>query len=434
MARVERIRRAAVDVVEGCDGMLQDGRLTFERSVETFAKIIVVGIGGGGGNAVNCMIDSGIEGADYVVINTDKQDLAESNADTKIQIGDKVTGGLGSGGNPEKGQASAEENIQEIENAIKDADMVFITAGMGGGTGTGAAPIVAKVSKDLGILTVGVVTKPFSFEGKKRRDNAELGINYLKKYVDSLVIVPNDKLLLIADAKTPIVDVLVMADEVLKQAIQGITDIISKAGLISRDFADVQTVMSNKGVAHIGIGRAKGENKVSEAVKGAIESPLLETSITGAKAVLLYISGGYDLSMLEVNAAAEQIEQAVDRDAIVIFGTSVYEELTDEMVVTVIATGFEERPGEQLEPMNLTRPGPGGGNAPNGDKIAAGNDADHAGTKSGPGLMFTDFDDEPDRFGFTAEKEPQQESLLSDDDTEGGGANDFTVPDFLKKD
>jgi cell division protein FtsZ len=367
-----------------------------------------------------------------VVVNTDKQDLAGSNADTKIQIGEKVTGGLGSGGNPEKGQAAAEESMQEIENAIKGADMVFITAGMGGGTGTGAAPIVAKISKDLGILTVGVVTKPFSFEGKKRRDHAELGINYLKKYVDSLVIVPNDKILLICDKNTTVEEALMMSNEVLKQAVQGITDIISKAGLISRDFADVRTVMSNKGVAHIGIGRAKGEGKVSEAVKGAIESPLLETSIAGAKAAILYISGGYDLGMLEVNEAADQIEQAVDREAIVIFGTSVYEDLADEMIVTVIATGFEERPGEQLEPMNPAKPARNGA-AAEGNQEADGEAESGAGTTATPGLSFTDYDDEGDGFGFEAEKEPRQESFLPDADT-GGSDNDFAVPDFLRKD
>ncbi|MDR1029110.1 MAG: cell division protein FtsZ [Clostridiales Family XIII bacterium] len=411
--------------------MLQDGRLTFERVGETFAKIIVVGIGGGGGNAVNRMIESELSGVEYVVVNTDKQDLAGSNADTKIQIGDKLTGGLGTGGNPEKGQASAEENIQDIENAVKDADMVFITAGMGGGTGTGAAPIVAKVSRDLGILTVGVVTKPFSFEGKKRRDNAELGINYLQKYVDSLVIVPNDKLLLISDKSTTVEDALMMANEVLKQAVQGITDIISTSGLINRDFADVRSVMSNRGVAHIGIGRAEGENKVSEAVQGAIESPLLETSITGAKAVILYISGGYDLGMLEVNEAADQIEQAVDREAIVIFGTSVYESLADEMVVTVIATGFEERPGEQLEPLIGNHPGAANAGARDG-----GNDENRGEgaeeERNAPNLMFTDFDEDGDRFGFDAEREPRQESLLSEDIADDD--NDFTVPDFLKKD
>ncbi|MDR1953263.1 MAG: cell division protein FtsZ [Clostridiales Family XIII bacterium] len=407
--------------------------MTFERSDETFAKIIVVGIGGGGGNAVNRMIDSELAGVDYVVVNTDKQDLASSNADTKIQIGDKVTGGLGAGGNPEKGQASAEENLQEIENAIKGADMVFITTGMGGGTGTGAAPIVAKVSRDLGILTVGIVTKPFSFEGKKRRDNAELGINYLKKYVDSLVIVPNDKLLLIADKSTTVEEALMMANEVLKQAVRGITDIISRAGLINRDFADVRTVMSNRGIAHIGIGRSKGEGKVVEAVQGAIESPLLETSITGAKAVILYVSGGYDLGMLEVNEAADQIEQAVDKDAIVIFGTSVYEELADEMVVTVIATGFEERPGEQLEPLRM-QSGLKIDDMLSDTKVEESTATDNVEKKDGPGLMFTDFDTDGDRFGFDAEKEPKQESLLSDADIDGGGINDFAVPDFLKKD
>ncbi|MDR2156801.1 MAG: cell division protein FtsZ, partial [Clostridiales Family XIII bacterium] len=389
---------------------------------------------GGGGNAVNRMIESELTGVEYVAVNTDKQDLAESNADTKIQIGEKVTCGLGSGGNPEKGQASAEENMQDIETAVKGADMVFITAGMGGGTGTGAAPVIAKISKDLGILTVGVVTKPFSFEGKKRRDNAELGINYMRKHVDSLVIVPNDKILLISDKNTTVADALMMSNEVLKQAVQGITDIISKSGLINRDFADVRTVMSDKGIAHIGIGKAKGEGKVSEAVRGAIESPLLETSIAGAKAVILYVSGGYDLGMLEVNEAADQIEQAVDREAIVIFGTSVHEDLADEMIVTVIATGFEERPGEQLEPIYPVKPSAVSVGAPAGKSESGSNPENGAGVKGAPGLRFTDFADDEDRFGFTAEREPQQETIFPDGEVEGGGDNDFAVPEFLKKD
>ncbi|WP_130864315.1 cell division protein FtsZ [Bacilliculturomica massiliensis] len=317
--------------------------LQFEVSEEKNAQIKVIGIGGGGSNAVNRMIETGLKGVTFMAINTDKQALAGSRAETKIQIGEKLTKGLGAGANPEVGQKAAEENIDDLEKFIAGADMVFITAGMGGGTGTGAAPIVAKAAKDQGILTVGVVTRPFKFEGKKRREHAELGIKFLKKYVDSLVVVPNDKLLEIADKNTTMVQAFSMADEVLKQGVQGISDLIAEAGLINLDFADVKTVMSDRGIAHMGVGRGAGEDRVAAAVKDAIESPLLETSISGAKAILLNIMGGYDLGMLEVNEAADQIEQAADKDAIVIFGASVKEELKDEIIITVIATGFEDR-------------------------------------------------------------------------------------------
>jgi len=317
--------------------------LQFEVSEEKNAQIKVIGIGGGGSNAVNRMIETGLKGVTFMAINTDKQALAGSRAETKIQIGEKLTKGLGAGANPEVGQKAAEENIDDLEKFIAGADMVFITAGMGGGTGTGAAPIVAKAAKDQGILTVGVVTRPFKFEGKKRREHAELGIKFLKKYVDSLVVVPNDKLLEIADKNTTMVQAFSMADEVLKQGVQGISDLIAEAGLINLDFADVKTVMSDRGIAHMGVGRGAGEDRVAIAVKDAIESPLLETSISGAKAILLNIMGGYDLGMLEVNEAADQIEQAADKDAIVIFGASVKEELKDEIIITVIATGFEDR-------------------------------------------------------------------------------------------
>ncbi|MDR3072459.1 MAG: cell division protein FtsZ [Clostridiales Family XIII bacterium] len=412
--------------------MFQDGMLKFERTEDRAAKIIVVGIGGGGGNAVNRMIDAELKGVEYIAINTDVQDLSASKADIKIQIGDKVTGGLGSGGNPEKGQLSAEESIQEIEAAIKDADMVFITAGMGGGTGTGAAPIVAKLSRDLGILTVGIVTKPFSFEGKKRRDNAELGVSYLKKFVDSLVVVPNDKLLLIASKDTTIDQALLMANEVLKQGVQAITDIISKAGLINRDFADVKTVMSNRGIAHIGIGHGFGDNCVSQAVKGAIESPLLETSIAGAKAVLLNITGGKSLTMLNVSEAADQIEQAADRDAIVIFGTSILEDTDgdDEMIVTVIATGFEEKtiPTAEVTPESVKMAIE---SAHRKEPVAQ---APQAPVQSNyAATSFTDFEEQDD-FGFEDFSEPIQESLLPEDDYDSDGGLDFSVPDFLKRD
>lgn len=324
--------------------------LHFEVNEQNAAQIKVIGVGGGGSNAVNRMIDAGLNGVSFIAINTDKQALAGSKAETKLQIGEKLTKGLGAGANPEIGQKAAEENIEDITKFIAGSDMVFITAGMGGGTGTGAAPIIAKAAKDLGVLTVGVVTKPFTFEGKKRKDHAELGIKFLKKYVDSLVVVPNDRLLQIAEKNTSMLEAFMMADEVLKQGVQGISDLIAEAGLINLDFADVKTVMSDRGIAHMGVGRGRGETRVQDAVKAAIESPLLETSINGAKAILLNIMGGYDLGMLEVNEAADQIEKAADKDAIVIFGASVKEDMKDEIVITVIATGFEDRPADILSP------------------------------------------------------------------------------------
>jgi cell division protein FtsZ len=324
--------------------------LHFEVNDQSTAQIKVIGVGGGGSNAVNRMIDAGLNGVSFMAINTDKQALSGSKAETKLQIGEKLTKGLGAGANPEVGQKAAEENIEDLTKFIAGSDMVFITAGMGGGTGTGAAPIIAKAAKDLGVLTVGVVTKPFTFEGKKRKDHADLGIKFLKKYVDSLVVVPNDKLLQVAEKNTSMLEAFSMADEVLKQGVQGISDLIAEAGLINLDFADVKTVMSDRGIAHMGVGRGVGESRVSDAVKAAIESPLLETSINGAKAILLNIMGGYDLGMLEVNEAADQIEKAADRDAIVIFGASVKEEMHDEIIITVIATGFEDRPVDILSP------------------------------------------------------------------------------------
>jgi cell division protein FtsZ len=419
--------------------MATDGILKFEKNDVSFAKIIVVGIGGGGGNAVNRMIESNIEGVDFIVINTDKQDLENSMADVKIQVGERVTGGLGAGGNPEKGQASAEENIEEIENALKGADMVFITAGMGGGTGTGAAPVIAKISKDLGILTVAIVTKPFSFEGKKRRDNAELGISYLRNYVDSLVVIPNDKLLLISDAQTSVESALLMANDVLKQGVQAITDIIVKEGLINRDFADVRTVMNNRGIAHIGVGYGNGEGRVADAVRGAIESPLLETSINGAKAVLLNISGGYELGMLEVNEAADQIEQAVDSDAIVIIGIYVYEELGNDMKVTVIATGFDED-----DPGSSARQKPAAKDASRRSDEADDDSRDNSFTdspsKSGrrgfSGTMFESDDDKNFEFEPEKEEEPEAEKPAAPEKDMFGvtGPNDFDIPDFFNKD
>ena len=316
--------------------------LQFEVNVEDNAQIKVVGVGGGGGNAVNRMIEAGLKGVSYIVVNTDKQALNRSVAETKVQIGEKLTRGLGAGANPETGMKAAEENLEEITKYFDGVDMVFITAGMGGGTGTGAAPVIAKAAKESGIRTVGVVTKPFTFEGKRRRDHAELGIEYLKKYVDSLVVVPNDKLLQISEKNTTMQEAFSMADDVLRQGVQGITDLIAESGVINLDFADVKTVMSDRGIAHMGVGVGKGENRVIDAVKEAIGSPLLETSIDGAKAILLNIMGGYDLGMLEANEAADLIEKAAARDANIIFGASIKEDLEDEIRITVIATGFDD--------------------------------------------------------------------------------------------
>ena len=314
--------------------------LQFEVNVEDNAQIKVVGVGGGGGNAVNRMIEAGLKGVSYIVVNTDKQALNSSVAETKVQIGEKLTRGLGAGANPEIGMKAAEENLDEITKHFDGVDMVFITAGMGGGTGTGAAPVIARAAKEQGILTVGVVTKPFTFEGKRRRDHAELGIEYLKQYVDSLVVVPNDRLLQISEKNTTMKEAFSMADDVLRQGVQGITDLIAESGVINLDFADVKTVMSNRGIAHMGVGVGRGENRVIDAVKEAIGSPLLETSIDGAKAILLDIMGGYDLGMLEANEAADLIEKAAARDANIIFGASIKEDLEDEIRITVIATGF----------------------------------------------------------------------------------------------
>ena len=307
-----------------------------------FARIKVVGVGGGGNNAVNRMIDAGIQGIEFIAINTDSQVLMASQASTKIQIGEKLTKGLGAGANPEIGKKAAEESADEIAQAIKDADMVFITAGMGGGTGTGAAPIVASISKEMGKLTVGIVTKPFVFEGRRRMKAADDGVEALKTSVDSLVIVPNDKLLQIVEKKTSMKEAFKIADEVLRQGIQSISDLIAVPGFMNLDFNDVKAVMSNAGIAHMGVGRASGDTKAEEAATQAINSPLLETSIDGASAVIINVTGGEDLGLFEVNSAAEMIQQAVDPDANIIVGAAIDETLKDEMIITVIATGFDK--------------------------------------------------------------------------------------------
>ena len=307
---------------------------------ESAAKIIVIGIGGAGNNAVNRMIDENISGVEFIGINTDKQALQLCKAPTTIQIGEKLTKGLGAGAKPEIGQKAAEESAEELTAAVKGADMVFVTCGMGGGTGTGAAPVIARLAKEQGILTVGVVTKPFRFEARTRMNNALAGIEHLKEAVDTLIVIPNDKLLEIVDRRTTMPEALKKADEILQQAVQGITDLINVPALINLDFADVQTVMTDKGIAHIGIGKAKGDDKALEAVKQAVSSPLLETTIEGASHVIINISG--DIGLIEANEAASYVQEMVGESANIIFGARYDDQAQDEAVITVIATGLEE--------------------------------------------------------------------------------------------
>ena len=304
------------------------------------AKILVIGVGGAGNNAVNRMVDENINGVDLIAINTDKQVLATSKAPTKIQIGEKLTKGLGAGAKPEVGAGAIEENREEITELVKDADMVFVTCGMGGGTGTGAAPVVAEISRNLGILTVGVVTKPFSFEGKPRMNNALAGINRLKENVDTLIVVPNDKLLQICDKRTTIPDALKKADEVLQQGVQGVTDLIQSPGIINLDFADIQSVMRDKGIAHIGIGKGSGEDKAVEAIKQAMDSPLLETTVSGATDIIINFAG--NIGMIEAYDAVNYLTEAAGENVNIIFGTVDNETLGDEVSITIIATGIEQ--------------------------------------------------------------------------------------------
>lgn len=316
--------------------------LEFEDGdLNQFAVIKVVGVGGGGSNAVNRMIAAGLRGVEFISVNTDAQALRLCQAEQKIQIGAKLTKGLGAGANPEIGKKAAEESREELAQRLQGADMVFVTAGMGGGTGTGAAPVVAQIAKEAGALTVGVVTRPFSFEGRKRANQAEAGIAELKTKVDTLIIIPNDRLLQVADKQTSILEAFRIADDVLRQGVQGISDLIAVPGLINLDFADVKTIMSDAGSALMGIGRATGERRAVEAAKMAISSPLLETSIEGARGVLLNITGGTNLGLLEVNEAAEIVAAAADPEANIIFGAVIDDSLKDEIRVTVIATGFE---------------------------------------------------------------------------------------------
>ena len=303
-------------------------------------KIKVIGIGGGGNNAVNRMINAGITSASFVAINTDQQALLMNKAENRIQIGEKLTRGLGAGADPEVGMKAAEESIQMIKEVLQDTDLVFITAGMGGGTGTGAAPVVASIAKEMGILTIAVVTKPFRFEGRKRMDNAEYGIKNLQNNVDTLVIIPNDKLLSIVPKNTPILEAFKTADDVLRQGIQGISDLIVTSSLINLDFADVKAIMKNRGLAHMGLGRGKGENRTIEAVRQAVQSPLLETTIEGATGIILNIKGGPDLTLDEVYQSADLVKEVVDPSCNIIFGSGIDVDMADEVEITVIATGF----------------------------------------------------------------------------------------------
>ena len=327
--------------------MVADGSLSFAIEVETYALIKVIGVGGGGNNAVNRMVTSNLRGVEFVAMNTDVQALYRAAAPVKIQLGEKLTRGLGAGGNPEIGRLAAEESREAIERVVKGADMVFVTAGMGGGTGTGAAPIIAECAREAGALTVGIVTKPFTFEGKHRAGQAESGVEALRAKVDTLIVIPNDRLLQIVERRTSMIEAFRIADDVLRQGVQSISDLVAIPGFINLDFADVRMVMQDTGSALMGVGVASGEGKATEAAKAAISSPLLETSIEGARGLLLNITGGEDLTLFEVEEAARIVTEAADEDANIIFGSAVDEEMKDEVRVTVIATGFGEKTKER---------------------------------------------------------------------------------------
>ena len=334
-----------------------------EPAIETFAQIKVIGVGGAGGAAINRMVEAGIENVQFIAINADAQALHHSKADIKIHIGKDVTRGLGAGADPAMGELAAQESREEIRQAIEGADMVFVTIGAGGGTGSGAGHVVAEVAQELGILVVGFATKPFAFEGEKRRKNADIAIEKLRAAVDTLIIIPNDRLLQTIERDTPLMEAFKVADDVLRQGVQGISDLITVHGLINLDFADVKTVMTKAGSALMGIGRASGENRAVEAAKQAIESPLLEISIDGARGILFNVIGGNDLSMHEINAAAETITSAADPDANIIFGATINPELEGEVIITVVATGFDasyytKREPETTEKVLMSRAGP----------------------------------------------------------------------------
>ncbi len=324
--------------------MVSDGLIALDLEVEHFALIKVIGAGGGGNNAVNRMVTTGLKGVEFVAMNTDVQALYRSEAAVKVQLGERLTRGLGAGGNPDIGRQAAEESREAIARVVKGADMVFVTAGMGGGTGTGAAPIIAESAKESGALTVGIVTKPFAFEGKHRSRQAEEGVNALREKVDTLIVIPNDRLLQIVERRTSMLEAFRIADDVLRQGVQSISDLVAIPGFINLDFADVRAVMANTGSALMGVGISSGETRAADAARAAISSPLLETSIVGAKGLLLNITGGEDLTLFEVNEAAEIVTEAADEEANIIFGAALDAGMKEEVRVTVIATGFDERP------------------------------------------------------------------------------------------
>ena len=389
--------------------------MEFEKPNANVAVMKVVGVGGGGNNAVKRMIDHGMTDIEFISINTDYQVLKSSSATNKIQIGEKLTKGLGAGARPEIGRKAAEENVEEISKAIEDAELVFVTAGMGGGTGTGAAPVIASIAKKMGKLTIGIVTKPFTMEGRVRTRQAEEGIARLRENVDTLVIIPNDRLLMIADKKTTMAEAFKMADDVLRQGIQGISDIIKYEGDINLDFADVTTVMRDGGLAHMGIGRAKGDNKAEEAAKSAMNSPLLETTIDGAKGVLLNIVGGKDLSLFDANSVAEYIQEYIDEDATFIYGIATDDRLDDELIVTLIATGFENNEPVKKTPAISEKP-----KAPEPVRPSVSNPYTNTMGRSTQDLK-NEF------FGRKVE-EPQPAETNSGEDEDGG----FVIPDWLR--
>ncbi len=381
--------------------------------IQTFAAIKVVGIGGAGGSAINRMVDAGVQGVQFIAVNTDAQALHNSKADVKIHIGRDTTRGLGAGADPAVGQKAAEESREEIKKALEGADMLFITLGAGGGTGSGAGHVVADIAHELDILVVGVATKPFSFEGEKRRQNAEWAVQRLGQKVDTLITIPNDRLLQTIDRRTPLLETFKIADDVLRQGVQGISDLITEHGLINLDFADVKTIMSKAGSALMGIGRASGENRAAVAAQQAIESPLLEVSIDGARGVLFNITGGYDMSMHEVNEAAEVITSAVAPDANIIFGATLKPELEDEVIITVIATGFDSAYFHE-EPTDDS--------AAQADDEDTAKDVDEEEIKS----IDMDLDNQPEKVDLTAEDDQPKGNIWNYDD-------EADTPAFLRR-
>ena len=370
-----------------------------------FARIKVVGVGGAGNNAINRMIDAGVEGVEFIAVNTDAQVLFDSQADVKINIGKGTTRGLGAGANPDVGEKAAQESSEELKSVLEGADMVFITCGLGGGTGTGAGPVVAQIAKELGALTVGVVTKPFSFEGKQRASKAAAGFEQMRNKVDTLITIPNDKILSIIDKKTPLTDAFLVTDEILRQGVQGISDLITVRGLVNVDFADVKSIMANAGSALMGIGYGTGENRAVEAARNAVDSPLLELSIGGAKGILFSITGGTDMSMFEVDEASRIITESADPDANIIFGAVINESYTGEMKITVIATGFDEESNKAFAQRGVKAP-----------------------TRSGFGTTST----APEKGGASNNPFSIQPKAAQSNDRPANGGDELDVPAFLR--